>query len=246
MFYSPEETPYAESAVQGRQAFIYGEKPEWRKEEDWQQFVSQVEATTKGSKNILNPQVVNSSEKDTIYLVENRIDKMLDMAFALGLDNKVLRNLRKQLVQDRTFSDKTEEILDQIIAAKMIDNEGNLKDHTDTEGEALMLLALQGDQSSQAILKQKLEHLKSLEEQNKNQRLIEERTKFERTGISGLEGEPLPQDELVAVHLTKYPPKYNAAEKSWDIQTTFDATKGGYPRITVHTSLNHAVEPAGI
>ena len=245
MFYSHEETPYAEQAIKGRQAFIFGDKPTWRSEKDWDQFVGKVATTTVGTRNVLNPSVVDKSvyESNTTYLVENKLDKILDVAFSLGVQDEALRDLRQKLVQTNRFDDRSEEMLDQIIAAKMIDDNGSLKTKTDTEGEALLLLALQGDEAAQNILKTKLSKLRDLEQKNKEDNLNEKKRKFEEIGNQ--DAKPLPLDKLIMVHLTKYSPEYNTAENTWDIQTTFDGTKGIVPRTTIHTSLNHSVTPAG-
>jgi len=242
IFYSPEELPYSEEMVQERQGFVIGDKPKIRKEEEWSRFVENVRS---GSEKDVSPTIESSpnmsearAEGKLSFFVENSPRALLDLAFQLGVEDDKLRELRKKMAH-KEMNDEGEEMMDKVIAGKVIDDKGEFRPERNTDGEALMLLALQGDKQAETILQQRLEQMKKKDEEREKLQMEELHKEPEEGSFVSGEAEPLDVDKLVAVHATRYKPKPDA--DSLNIQTTFDGTGWDTPRNTVHFSMNHHV-----
>lgn len=242
LFYSPDELPYSKELVQGRQGFIIGDKPKLRKEEEWNQFVNNIRS---GSEKDVSPSSETSpvlaearQEGKLSFFVESSPRALLDLAFQLGIEDKQLRELRKKM-SHKEMTNEGEEMMDKIIASKVISEDGEFRFDRNTDGEALFILALQGDEQAGEILDKKLEKMKEKDrerEENLNKIIAEQGGRGEK---SAGEKESLKLDSLVAVHATGYRP--HEKDGSLNIKSTFDGTGWSDPHNTVHFALNHHV-----
>lgn len=239
IFYSPEELPFSHDTLKGNLGFILGQKPKWRSDTDWSTFVSQVATTSERRTNPLIATVQYPAEavqaNKAVYFVESTPTSLLDLAFTLGVEDKVLRNARLDASHNK-ITEAAQKLTDDVIAGKVIDDDGNIKNEKDYQGEALAVLSLMGDTEAMSLLKHKKTQLKNLEDNNKEKDLQKQRDQI----AEGRRVEPLKLQDLVAVHTTRYQPKRNGDQ--WEVQSTFDATNGKGVRQSIHFSLNHAVE----
>ena len=117
---------------------------------------------------------------------------------------------------------------DLIVAASIIDSNGNIKEIHDDEAYVLYWEWLNGDDNAYEELKRRFDYLSQMQENSRKNIMGKTTLTIEEDPI-----EPLHLKELVAVHTTKYMPRKGK------IHTRYDAT--GIPRGTVHFSLNHPV-----
>lgn len=243
LFYGREETPMMPAALEGRQAFVFGDEPKWRPKKDWENFAKNIREHSFSGQDALNPGVLRADDVDqgnSLFFVEQNPRALLDMAIVLGADDAELRDLRYLAAQGET-NDRLEQIVDQVIATKMLNNEGAPKVASDNEGEALLILALSGNTKARKILEQKRQKLVALDNARDRQQLEA------NTGVvEKIKEEPLDPKELVAVHLTNYMPRTSGDGKNLELQTTYEATGKKIPRITQHFTMNHPVESAGL
>lgn len=240
IFYSPEELPFSQQAIQGRQAFIYGDKPKWREGGEWDTFVGKVSASSQNRPGAspVSPipagliEAVQSG--NSIFFVEATPQHILDFAFTLGVENRNLREAR-QRVSHRKTNPEAERLLDRVIAGKIIDDNGEVRNELNYEGEALAVLSMLGDSEASKVLDSKAARLSSLDE-TRDAKALENLKSFKKEGR-----EPLKLEDLVAVQLTRYLPQSGEDGQS-ELVTTFDATGGKVFRDTIHFTLNHPVE----
>jgi len=155
VFYSPEELPFSKEIVKNKQAFVLGEKPKYRANEEWQSFISKVEEGPGGriSPTETTPEIRCKVIKEgkALIFVESRPSTLLDLAFALGVENKKLEETGAK-ARNRILTEEGQKITDQVIAAKSLDDEGNFKEEINYEGEALATLSLLGDEEAKEFL----------------------------------------------------------------------------------------------
>lgn len=232
LFYSPDELPFNTEVMAGKKVFVFGDKPDNRDADAWDGFLNKIkenndsfEIPNQASTIALN-EAVNSD--NALFCVESSLKNMLDLVSMLGVRDPDLQTIRQEANRHH-LSDQANKMIDQIIAAKLFDDTGELRTTKNTDGESLMVLALQGNDDANTVLAAKYSTL--LEKQNlRQQELLEEYGRDLREDI-----DPLKLEDLVAVHLTKYFPNGNS------MQSTFDATGWESPRNTVHFALNHPV-----
>ncbi|MBI3366551.1 hypothetical protein HY041_02910 [Candidatus Roizmanbacteria bacterium] len=236
MFYSPEELPFCAQAMKNKQGFIYGDKPHWRTEEEWKSFVEKVRAASKNGSYPLEPNSIilsDTLEKNEAFIyVESTPKAVLDLAFILGVEDKNLREIRRDFARG-SISNEAQEFMDRIIAGDIIDDNGELNLNSSHAGEAISVLAFLRNQDAIQLLRQKQNELKEIDEERV--RRLEDEAKA--TAIEGEEA--LKMEDLVGIHLTRYRPKM--INGHMEIQSTFDATKGRLPWNTVHFYLNSSV-----
>jgi hypothetical protein len=238
VFYSQGELPFTADALNHKNGFIFGEKPHWRSEDEWNTYISELKSASekKASPILTDRQEFRDSivEESAVIFVQTGLDHLLDMAFTLGADSPKLRELRQKAAQ-HDLSEEANEIIDGIIAVNLFDSEGKKKQTLDYEGELLTLRALMGDnQAHDEIIQRKIYMIE--EEDEYTQTLIRDRLLLDSQEST----EPLKLTDLVGVHLTKFPPK--DVNRHLEIQSVFDATDWKDPRQTVHFSLNHPVQ----
>lgn len=238
IFFSPEELPFSKEVIDGKQGFILGDRPKWRRPDEWQGFVKDVQEHSIDKFSPLNtyPHLTMSSieANHAMFFVESSPKSLLDLAFLLGVDHPELRNTR-QNIANGVLTDYDNALIDQVIAAKVVEDSGQLRDEKGDEGDALFLLALQGDKDAQDLLNSKSERLHNMENANRREMLDQLRQKAET-----INEEPLKLDELVAVHLTRFLPKRTESGEI-PMTSTFDGTGWQNPRNTIHFALNHPV-----
>lgn len=222
--------------------FSFGTETRNRSQEDIKKFHDRIQE--KGGRR-LNPEILdnrNLADGKALFLVEQQPRALLDMAIALGAETQEIREMRKSALEGEG-TEALEQMIDRTIAADAMDDDGRVKSQPDKSGEALSLLALLGDYEAHALLTQRLSALEALTENVQTARVDQLRAHVEQ---HGKDVEPLKLNELVAVHVTRFEPKFNKTTKEWRIPSTYRATKGEYPRITQHFTLNHPVRSAGL
>lgn len=242
LFYAPDELPFSEEMVKERQGFIIGNPPASRSKEDWTTFREQIRqhSSNDTSPTTQLPVEVNEPRAEGIasFFVESSPQAILDMAFYLGVEDKKLREMRRLLAQGET-NDEIESLMDKVIAGKVIDKDGALRSERNDEGEALVLMALQGNEAAQNELQRREELLGRHDEALTEEKASEIAKMAAHAEKTNPDIEPLEIDSLVAVHTTKYKPKRQG--DGYSMQTTFDGSKGDTLRNTAHFTLNHHV-----
>lgn len=237
IFYSPEELPFSQEVVKEKQGFILGQQPKWRRNEEWESFIAEVQNASEYKFSPISPsgQIRHEAiqEEKAVFFVESNPANFLDLAFILGVEDKKLREAREK-ANRRIITDKTREMIDQVIAGKVLDDEGNFRQEKNYEGEAFLTLALLGNEDAKGLLSQKVKQLEEKDSKYKESWLAEMQSKVEN-----FREEPLKLEELVAVHLTRYLPK--KTNKGLEMVSTFDVTSWRAPRDTIHWALNHPV-----
>lgn len=110
-------------------------------------------------------------------------------------------------------------------------------------GELVAVAALLGDAEAARVIDQALQLQQQREQAvaDRAQAAVAER-KMLADSTEGSGAEAFKRSDLVVVHATSYEPK--ETDDGYEVVTTHDAT--GFPRATIHTSLNHKVENAGM
>lgn len=242
LFYGRENLPFAPDAFVGRRVALFGEPPRWRSAKEWEAYGERLQAHGAVGRTAMNPMSFTSEDidrGDALFIVEQSPRALLDLALLLR-DDPSLRELRGMLERDER-NDRVEQLMDQVIAGKLIGDDGAFKEVPDTEGEALLLLALSGNVEAAATLEHRVAALAALD----IERVRAER-ETEREAVEKIRTEAFRIDDLVAVHVTKYPPRTSADGASWELRTTYEATDGKMPRTTQHFTLNHGIVSAGL
>lgn len=236
IFYSPGEIPYNNQVTQDRRSFVIGEQPKWRDKDVWQGFLSKVKQDSKtthpptdlDSPIALAERIEAVDNERATFFVESGPRQLLDIAFVLGVEDPIFGESRK-LATNKRLDDTANALIDRVIALKAQLPE---KSH---HAEALLLLALQGDQKARDLLDQTLKIQEKKDQVNREQvgGAIKE-------WVEGRSGPTLNLNELIAVHVTRFYPK--KGQNGLEMSSTFDGTDWQVPRDTVHFSLNHPVE----
>ncbi|MCH7492680.1 hypothetical protein IID19_03790 [Patescibacteria group bacterium] len=242
LFYSPDELPYSDEMVKDRQGLIIGNPPPSRSTEEWMKFQEQIRKNSKDDFSSTDPSSVIGSEARTAgaasFFVESSPQAILDMAFYLGVEDDKLREMRRVLAKGET-NDEIEKFMDQIIAGKVIDKEGKMQSERNEEGEALVLMALQGNKGAQQELEKRSQSLSQYDVALKDELDADVAGMAVHSEEVYADVEQLNIDSLVAVHTTGYRPKKHGS--GYSMESTFDGSKGDMLRNTVHFSMNHHV-----
>lgn len=242
LFYSPDELPFSDKMVDGRQAFIIGDRPKARTDQEWNDFCDTIRHGSKAdiSPTTGNPVDINEprSQGKASFFVESSPQALLDMAFYLGVEDKRLREMRRVLSQGET-NKEIKQLMDKVIAGKLFDSEGNFRTKRNYEGEVLLLLALQGDADASQKLEKRATLLRQHDEKVQKE-IVDETASMNKKGSREHETvEALDPKELVAVHTTKFKPK--KVGDGYRMQSTYDASQGETLRNSIHFTLNHHV-----
>lgn len=215
-FRGREELPIYPTLSSSRSK-ILGEGPEWVKPEDWEAYRRQVNAT-------------QSQAAAAEHLVVNRTPLgVVEVAIALGSTDEDLVGLRDE-IRTGVYSERTLEIIDQLVAADFIDDSGEVLDTPSLEGEGLVMLSLLGDEKAKKIVDRRIEEMRRHDEERAEQNKRKEP-----------EAEPYKIEDLVVVHATRYLPQQDEQGR-YIIRTTQDAQGQRFIRNSVHFSLNGKVE----
>lgn len=101
-------------------------------------------------------------------------------------------------------------------------------------GEALVVQALLGNQEASAVAERAVDRQSKLEAEALAVAKVDQQTALER--YAGIEA--FRPSDLVVVRVSAYEP--HATSNGYEVQTAHDAS--GFPRATLHTTLNHTVE----
>lgn len=175
-------------------------------------------------------------EGKVTFLVESSPQGLLDLAMHLGVQDEQIGEARKLAVVDWKFTPQVRDLIDKVIAGNIVNQEGEISNIGDKhEGEALGVKALLGDEKAKQILDNKVQSLEKDYQETLAKNL---QTQKERVDPKV---EALKVEDLVCVHLTRFKPTRNPETGKYEIKSTFDATQGKSPRVTVHFTLNHPV-----
>lgn len=230
VFYSPEELPYSEDVIKERTGFIFGDQPRFRTQEEWTSFVSRIQ---QGSKHPYPLQTTSHfrdaalESNSALFFVESTPLHLLDTALLLGANDPQLNEARKRFKEHR-LTQYDWDILDNLAAAKLFDDTGNLKESRDTEGDALFVLSLTGNVEARSRVEKRR---KFLDDQKSSFPTDQEQ---EDSHIK-----PFELEKLAAVHATRYLPVKTS--NGYDLLSSFDGSGWKMPRNTIHFALNHHV-----
>ncbi len=241
MFYPSNELPVSEAFFRGKRLHVIGDKPGWRTDDDWDAYVTRLQelnspTARRPGEDLINPTNFYADDparvEETLILVEQNPRALVDLALATANgDTKDLEQTRKLLADHKTTSE-IDLLIDSIIASKILDNDGHYRqpDPSDTSGEALAVLALQGEIEARKVLDLKQKQLATYDNE---QQIVENNQLVELN----------PDDKKVlnvlsSIHVTRYLPTESADGDYWEIPTTFDANPNDrIPRLTWHTTL---------
>ncbi|RJP46925.1 MAG: hypothetical protein C4584_00925 [Armatimonadetes bacterium] len=236
VFYAKEDLPFNKEILQMKQGFILGGSPIFRDEDEWKKFTEDVAASSVNPK--LHPFNIHDLRRQlavengqALFFVENTPEHLLDLAFILGLNDPKWREARKRAVVDRQYTTEVREVVDNLIAGTVVNNQGQLRKRENQEGEALVLLSLLGDEQATQKLAARREVVAKVDGQGEAVRAaqIEElKTRLLTEGARVVM-------DYKAYHTTKYKPIIT--EEGIYIRSTFDASGGQLLRNTVHFSL---------
>jgi hypothetical protein len=126
------------------------------------------------------------------------------------------------------------DVIDGILGAVSIDDEGRPLDAYDTDGYAVALAALSGDEVAQGVVQMKRTALRDIEQATQERRM---RAAYERSGDT----EPIPVDQVCVVHATKYGIKRDEYGNVF-LRPAAQERPDQFPRASVHFTLNSRVE----
>lgn len=197
---------------------ILGEAPIWVEGTDFDEYKASIEA-----------KAVGKSGKH--FLVNKTVFGVVELAIRLGSPDSTLAQVRDELANG-IYSERAIQIIDMLVASNFISGGyGEIDGNTQIDAEALVVMALTGNESAQVEVAQRIERLREQEQYQKESSTPER--------ISG--EEIFDPSTLVVVHATKYQPSIDK-DGNAIIPTTFDATGGKIPRNSIHTTLNHKVQ----
>jgi hypothetical protein len=214
-FRGREELPYYET-MRRSITHLVGNQPRHVKEMDYLMYKADIEKAS-----------LEHSDSEHVVATKTPLG-LVELAMAMGSETPQLRELQEKILE-RNYDQQVLALLDSMVAANYIDEpEEGFRQEQNPHADALVLLALMGDTSAQAILGQ---NLQTLQEKGATGPSFSGNTQ---------EVEPLRVEELMCVHATNYHPTRNG-HGGYEIQTTYDAA-GRLLRNSVHTTLNHKVE----
>jgi hypothetical protein len=156
-----------------------------------------------------------SAGENAHLLAAKSLAGVLELASALGAPDSGLIPLAQEIEQGR-YSDRALALVDAILAAG-----GGAQA---SQGEALTLLALLGDPDAQRYLAAAVRDWCAAHLQPPEPHLSA--------------AEPLDISQLACVFNSGYAPVLSG-ERQWAVSSAFDASRGRYPRTSIHVALNH-------
>jgi hypothetical protein len=195
------------------------------------------------NQSVVRAYVDNHQEDAARIVVTNTPEGMLAAAALLtesDSDRHELQNLAQLFEQGTSWTDTQKQIVDIILAAVSVDDQGKLQPHLDMEGWPLALAALTGDTTARLIIDTKREGLVNAERvRASDPTLVEEAVAYQAEhGYKS--SEPIPLEQLALVHSTSYDIQ---RDDDGDIilRTAGQQRDDKYPRASVHFTLNSRV-----
>ena len=235
--------------ISDKYVVLLGKDPKWVPQATFEGWKKQFDGVNNARlERQVQPQHLDvySQNGGLTFIVDQDAEAIAEMALILGTKDSQIGQFHHEA---RTFH-YSEELLQQIdnaIAARVLFEDGTIIPANVThDGEALLLASIMRDEQAKAILAKKGDIYRSLEEKNAQDRVDKNHALFEgveqhTNDPSYKEAAPLRIGELVTVHTTKYYPEFDQRIGKWVIKSTYDATGGYQPRVTVHAALNHIV-----
>lgn len=157
---------------------------------------------------------------------------VVGLAIALGAQDPSLQKLHTDL-QSRQYTEQALGFIDTLLAANYIDEQaGQFLAKPNPHAEALVVMALTGNEDARSILAKKVAVLSDLDRKAREDRIEDDRV---------CNVEPLRPDRLVAVHATRHRPGIGK-NGEYAVVSTFDGSHEEIPRNSIHTALNHKVD----
>lgn len=186
---------------------------------------------------LYSEQAEKAREPGEHILVEHSTLGVVRLLHELQPDNQDFTTLLQEL-EEGQYGERALELTDKLIAAEHVGKAGkHIDDHLDRYGAAIVVLAELGDESAQSLVRQKLMQLKEIDRQSEEKRKQEARAAEDTKLIEEIQ--PLKPEQIVCVHSTRYEPVRDESGRVV-LHDTFDHT--GYPRASLHFTLNHKVE----
>lgn len=175
-------------------------------------------------------------------MVTNTPEGMLTAAAALvesEEESKRLLDLAHSFAGRKEWTDDHRDVLDTMLAAVSVDDEGNILDNLNLEGWPVALAALSGDSFAKEAITNKRQALAEAEKQRaadpaKFEQYLEHARQYEK------ELEPIPLDQLAFVHSTSYDVERNE-DGNVVLRTAGQLRDDGFARATLHGTLNSQV-----
>lgn len=171
-----------------------------------------------------------------LLVVTNTPLGIVNAAIALG--TKELIPVREAMVSGQYAVPKAAEIIDSVLAAIAVDDTGKATERYDTNGYAVALAALTGDEKAMKIIAMKRKALYEIEQRRREEIPERGREYLEERLKEGIE--PMPLEKLYTVHSTSH-----AIERDADGNPILRPA-GQYlavPRASLHFTLNSNVYP---
>lgn len=178
-----------------------------------------------------------ADEPENVLVVTNTPLGLIEAAIILG--NSDLQPIADLMKSGKYSDPDCIEIIDNMIAAMAISDEGTASEKYDTDGLALALAAMTGNADARAVIALKRGGLESVEKSRLQ--AIQEQSLKAKAGyeIQGIE--PLPLDHMFLVHSTAFMPEIQD-DGSLAIYPT-GRYVGDVPRASVHFTINSNVFP---
>ncbi len=243
VFFSREDLPFNRDILIDKQGYILAEPCKFRPVKEWKEFIEDVQEASIGKK-IVDPTELGyrfngyQNVNKTVFFVENTPVHLLDFAFCLGFEDRAYR-VARQKATEGIFTLEAKDLVESLISATIIGDNGEKKRRTGQEGEALVILALLGNSDAQKIVDYKKVKLNEID--RADQEVKENSFKNEYQGAIA-RGERLTIRGKTAYHTTNFCPQITP--DGAEIGSTFDETRGQALINTVHFSLVGPVNKA--
>lgn len=236
-FASREETPIYPTVEQSQPTRL-GREP-WRSGSlnHREHYKEQIDRQTNYDSTLASLRERNA-DKPEHFITETSPYGVYSLLAKLQQDNPTWQIQAKAIAQGQ-YDQEALNTIDMITAlnAYYIGNREDAE-HQPLLGELVVVAALLGDQQAQQLADQ------ATRLQRQREEAVIDRNNAAMSSREALTDavEAFKPSDLVVVHATSYEPKQ--VEGGHEVSTTHDAS--GFPRATIHTSLNHKVESAGM
>jgi hypothetical protein len=155
-------------------------------------------------------------------------------------DRARLQELAATFAAGTSWTEAQKEVIDTMLAAVSVDDQGKLKDNLDMNGWPLALAALSGDTTARLMLDTKREGLAEAERgRASDPGMIEKAAAYQaERGIES--SEPIPLEQLALVHSTSHEVQRDE-DGTVVLRTLGQLRDDRYPRASLHFTLNSRV-----
>ncbi len=187
---------------------------------------------------------VDSHQEDAPRIVVTDTPEGMLAAAALIVESDEerlrMQELAAEFAAGTTWTEAQREVVDTMLAAVSVDDQGKLRTYLNMDGWALALAALTGDMEAKLIVDTKVQGLIEAErERASDPTAYEEASLYLAERGWGL-GEPIPLEKLALVHSTSYAINYDE-EGNVILRTAGQQRDDKLPRASVHFTLNSRV-----